>query len=70
MSNNENNQQSTIKLIQDYNDNSLPHDEEAEEILLGSLLSDNNSLDLLENGLSSTHFSFQFMGGFTKVFVS
>ncbi len=56
MSNNENNQQSTIKLIQDYNDNTLPHDEEAEEILLGSLLSDNSSLDLLENGLSYTHF--------------
>ena len=56
MSNNENNQQSTIKLIQDYTDNTLPHDEEAEEILLGSLLSDNSSLDLIENGLSNTHF--------------
>ena len=70
MSNNENNQQSAIKLIQDYNDNTLPHDEEAEEILLGSLLSDNTSLDLIENGFPILIFSFLFMGGFTKVFVN
>ncbi len=49
-------QKNTIKLVQDYNLNTLPHDEEAEEILLGSLLSDNSSLDLIENGLSSLHF--------------
>ena len=49
-------QKSTIQLVQDYNLNTLPHDEEAEETLLGSLLSDNSALDLIENGLSSLHF--------------
>ena len=33
-------------------------DDEAEEVLLGSLLSDNASLDLIENGLSNFHFLF------------
>ena len=45
MSNNDN-QQNTIKLVSDFNINTLPHDNEAEEVLLGSLLSDNSSLDL------------------------
>ena len=56
MSNNDSYKKNTIKLVQDYNLNSLPHDEEAEEILLGGLLSDNSSLDLIENGLSNFHF--------------
>ena len=56
MKNDDSYQKSTIKLVQDYNLNTLPHDEEAEETLLGSLLSDNSSLDLIENGLSSLHF--------------
>ena len=55
MSNNDN-QQNTIKLVSDFNINTLPHDNEAEEVLLGSLLSDNTSLDLIENGLSDIHF--------------
>ena len=46
----------TIKLVQEQSVNILPHDEEAEEVLLGSLLSYNSSLDLIENGLSSLHF--------------
>ena len=54
MSNNDN-QQNTIKLVSDFNINTLPHDNEAEEVLLGSLLSD-NTLDLIENGLSDTIF--------------
>ncbi|MBF97246.1 MAG: Replicative DNA helicase [Alphaproteobacteria bacterium MarineAlpha9_Bin4] len=56
MSNNDTFKKNTIKLVQDYNLNTLPHDEEAEETLLGSLLSDNSSLDLIENGLSNLHF--------------
>ena len=56
MKNDDSYQKSTVKLVQDYNLNTLPHDEEAEETLLGSLLSDNSSLDLIENGLSSLHF--------------
>ena len=57
MSNNDNyHQNSAIRLIQDPDLNSLPHDEEAEEVLLGSLLADNSGLDLIENGLSSSHF--------------
>ena len=57
MSNNDNyHQNSAIKLIQDLDLNSLPHDEEAEEVLLGSLLADNSGFDLIENGLSSSHF--------------
>ena len=55
MSNNDN-QQNTIKLVSDFNINTLPHDNEAEEVLLGSLLSDNTSLDLIENNLSDIHF--------------
>ena len=60
----------TIKLVQEDKMNTLPHDEEAEEVLLGSLLSDNSALDLIENGLSSFHFLFQYMVEFIKVFVN
>ena len=56
MKNDDSYQKSTVKLVQDYNLNTLPHDEEAEETLLGSLLSDNSSFDLIEDGLSSLHF--------------
>ena len=40
--------------------NKLPHDNEAEEILIGALISENNSVELIENGLSdfSSDFSF------------
>ena len=56
MSNNDNLNKNTIKLVQEQNINTLPHDEEAEEVLLGNLLSDNTALDLIENGLSNFHF--------------
>ena len=56
MKNNDTQQDNTIKLVQDFNINTLPHDEEAEEVLLGSILSDNTSLDLVENELASIHF--------------
>ena len=38
MSNNDNFHKNTIKLVQEHNINTLPHDEEAEEVLLGSLI--------------------------------
>ena len=38
------------------NDDIAPHDNEAEEILLGALISDNNSIEYIENGLSDFHF--------------
>ena len=69
MSNNDN-QQNTIKLVSDFNINTLPHDNEAEEVLLGSLLSDNTSLDLIENGLSDIHFLFPCMDEFIKVYAN
>ena len=56
MSNNDKLNKNTIKLVQEQNINTLPHDEEAEEVLLGNLLSDNTALDLIENGLSNFHF--------------
>ena len=56
MSNNDNLNKNTIKLVQEQYINTLPHDEEAEEVLLGNLLSDNTALDLIENGLSNFHF--------------
>ena len=56
MSNKDNIHKNTIKLVQEQSINTLPHDEEAEEILLGSLLSDNSVLDLIENGLANIHF--------------
>ena len=56
MSNKDNIHKNTIKLVQEQSINALPHDEEAEEVLLGSLLSDNSVLDEIENGLASIHF--------------
>ena len=56
MSNNDNIYKNPIHLVQEQSINILPHDEEAEEVLLGSLLSDNSALDLIENGLSDFHF--------------
>ena len=38
MSNNDNLNKNTIKLVQDQYTNTLPHDEEAEEVLLGNLI--------------------------------
>ena len=52
------NYKTDINLINNINqgDNKLPHDNEAEEILLGALLSDNNAFEIIENGLSDFHF--------------
>ena len=44
----------------------LPHDNEAEEILLGALLSDNNALENIENGLSDHHFYIPMLGRIYK----
>ena len=38
MSNNDNFHKNTIKLVEEQNINILPHDEEAEEVLLGSII--------------------------------
>ena len=48
------------------NNNVLPHDNEAEEILLGALLSDNNSVEYIENGLSDFHFYVPMLGRIYK----
>ena len=66
MSNNDNYHQKYYKLVQEQSINALPHDEEAEEVLLGSLLSDNSALDLIENGLADIHFLFQYTVNFPK----
>ena len=57
-----------ISLINNINqsDNKLPHDNEAEEILLGALLSDNNALETIENGLSDFHFFIPMLGRIYK----
>ena len=44
------------------NNQTLPHDNEAEEILLGALISDNNSVEYIENGLSDFHFYVPMLG--------
>jgi replicative DNA helicase len=62
------NYKSDITLINNINqgDNKLPHDNEAEEILLGALLSDNNALEIIENGLSDFHFFIPMLGRIYK----
>ena len=40
----------------------VPHDNEAEEILIGALISDNNSVENIENGLSDFHFYVPMLG--------
>tara|TARA_B100000963_G_scaffold145251_1_gene126533 strand:+ start:3868 stop:5340 length:1473 start_codon:yes stop_codon:yes gene_type:complete len=51
-----------LKNIKDYKIDELPHDIEAEEILISSLLTDNAGLDQIENGLSSHHFFVPMLG--------
>ena len=53
-----------LNLVNDFtsNKNTLPHDNEAEEILLGALISDNNSVEYIENGLSDFHFYVPMLG--------
>ena len=62
------NYKSDITLINNINqgDNKLPHDNEAEEILLGALLSDNSAFETLENGLSDFHFFIPMLGRIYK----
>ena len=51
------------------NDDIAPHDNEAEEILLGALISDNNSVEYLENGLSDFHFYVPMLGRIFKAVI-
>ena len=57
-----------LNLVDSFTDknNALPHDNEAEEILLGALISDNNSIELIENGLSDFHFYIPMLGRIFK----
>ena len=57
-----------INLLDNFtnNHNTLPHDNEAEEILLGALISDNNSAEYIENGLSDFHFHVPMLGRIFK----
>jgi replicative DNA helicase len=60
-----NNYNTKINVINNYvrdNNNPLPHDNEAEEILLGALISDNSSIEYIENGLSDFHFYVPMLG--------
>ena len=47
-------------------ENQFPHDNEAEEILIGALISENNCVDLIENGLSNYHFYVPMLGRIFK----
>ncbi len=60
--------QNNIKTLSNFNDNenTMPHDNEAEEILLGSLLSDNTSFEIIENNLSDYHFFVPMLGRIYK----
>ncbi len=57
---------SNLKNIGGYNSNELPHDVEAEEILIGSLLSDNKAIENIENGLMDFHFFVPMLGRIYK----
>ena len=55
-----------LKGINEYNIKDLPHNSEAEEILLGSLMTDNISLEKIENGLKDYHFFVPILGRIYK----
>ena len=57
-----------LNLVDSFTNNNLtlPHDNEAEEILLGALISDNNSVENIENGLSDFHFYVPMLGRIFK----
>ncbi len=63
-----NNYNNKINLVDNFTNNhtTLPHDNEAEEILLGALISDNNSAEYIENGLSDFHFYVPMLGRIFK----
>ena len=51
-----------LKDSNELNIKELPHNSEAEEILLGSLMTDNNTLEFIENGLKDYHFFVPMLG--------
>ena len=57
-----------LNLVDSFTNNNLtlPHDNEAEEILLGALISDNHSVENIENGLSDFHFYVPMLGRIFK----
>ena len=57
-----------INLLDNFtnNHNTLPHDNEAEEILIGALISDNNAVEYIENGLSDFQFYVPMLGRIFK----
>ncbi len=63
-----NNFNNKLNLVDSFttNNNALPHDNEAEEILLGALISNNNSVEYIENGLSDYHFYVPMLGRIFK----
>ena len=63
-----NNFNNRLNLVDSFtnNNHTLPHDNEAEEILLGALISDNNSIEYIENGLSDFHFYVPMLGRIFK----
>ena len=64
-----NNKLNLVDSFNNNNNNTLPHDNEAEEILLGALISDNNSIEYIENGLSDFHFYIPMLGRIFKAVV-
>jgi replicative DNA helicase len=63
----EKNSFNNLNLVDNFtNNHTLPHDNEAEEILLGALISDNNSVEYIENGLSDVHFYVPMLGRIFK----
>ena len=65
-----NNSNNKISLVESFtNNNALPHDNEAEEILLGAIISDNHSVEYIENGLSDFHFNVPMLGRIFKAII-
>ncbi len=65
-----NNSNNKISLVESFtNNNALPHDNEAEEILLGAIISDNHSVEYIENGLSDFHFYVPMLGRIFKAVI-
>ena len=50
-------------------ENQFPHDNEAEEILIGALISQNSCIELIENGLSNYHFYVPMLGRIFKAVI-
>ena len=56
----------TLKSINNNNIQNIPHNTEAEEIIIGSLLSNNDTLEMIENGLAEHHFFVPMLGRIYK----